>query len=134
MNDDLSSIFEKFNINKDSISPEMIDNIMGVLNNASNSSSNSDGSSSATSPDIDIDTILKIKSIMDKMNSKSGNPRSKLLYDLKPFLNETKQNKVDQYIKMDKMVELLPLIGGNFNTSLYSDNKALLFSLIALLF
>ncbi len=131
MNEDLSSMFEKLNINKDAISPEMIDNIRNMFNNISSSS---DSTSSSKSPDIDMDTILKMKSIMDKINAKNDKPSSKLLYDLKPFLNESKQNKIDKYVKMDKMVELLPLIGGDLNTHLYSDNQALLFSLIALLF
>lgn len=131
MNEDLSSMFEKLNINKDAISPEMIDNIRNMFNNISSSS---DSTSSSKSPDIDMDTILKMQSIMDKINAKNDKPSSKLLYDLKPFLNESKQNKIDKYVKMDKMVELLPLIGGDLNTHLYSDNQALLFSLIALLF
>lgn len=131
MNEDLSSMFEKLNINKDAISPEMIDNIRNMFNNISSSS---DSTGSSKSPDIDMDTILKMKSIMDKINAKNDKPSSKLLYDLKPFLNESKQNKIDKYVKMDKMVELLPLIGGDLNTHLYSDNQALLFSLIALLF
>lgn len=131
MNEDLSSMFEKLNINKDAISPEMIDNIRNMFNNISSSS---DSTSSSKNPDIDMDTILKMKSIMDKINAKNDKPSSKLLYDLKPFLNESKQNKIDKYVKMDKMVELLPLIGGDLNTHLYSDNQALLFSLIALLF
>lgn len=131
MNEDLSSMFEKLNINKDAISPEMIDNIRSMFNNISSSS---DSTGSSKSPDIDMDTILKMKSIMDKINAKNDKPSSKLLYDLKPFLNESKQSKIDKYVKMDKMVELLPLIGGDLNTHLYSDNQALLFSLIALLF
>lgn len=131
MNEDLSSMFGKLNINKDAISPEMIDNIRNMFNNISSSS---DSTSSSKNPDIDMDTILKMKSIMDKINAKNDKPSSKLLYDLKPFLNESKQNKIDKYVKMDKMVELLPLIGGDLNTHLYSDNQALLFSLIALLF
>lgn len=45
MNEDLSNIFEKFNINKDSISPEMINNLMGMLgNNFSNNSQQTDNS------------------------------------------------------------------------------------------
>lgn len=131
MNEDLSSMFEKLNINKDAISPEMIDNIRNMFNNISSSS---DSTGSSKSPDIDMDTILKMKSIMDKINAKNDKPSSKLLYDLKPFLNESKQSKIDKYVKMDRMVELLPLIGGDLNTHLYSDNQALLFSLIALLF
>lgn len=36
MNEDLSNLFDKFNINKDSISPEMVNNLMSILNNNSN--------------------------------------------------------------------------------------------------
>ena len=71
MNEDLSSMFEKLNINKDAISPEMIDNIRNMFNNISSSS---DSTSSSKSPDIDMDTILKMKSIMDKINAKNDNP------------------------------------------------------------
>lgn len=40
MNEDLSNLFDKFNINKDSISPEMVNNLMNMINN--NSSNNND--------------------------------------------------------------------------------------------
>ena len=109
MNEDLSSIFEKFNINKDAISPEMVDNIMGMLNN--NSTDNTTNNSNSSSPDIDIETILKMKSIIDKLNIKKEDPRSRLL----PYLNENRQNKLDQYIQMSKIMEILPLLGGDFN-------------------
>ena len=113
MNEDLSSIFEKFNINKDAISPEMVDNIMGMLNN--NSTDNTTNNSNSSSPDIDIETILKMKSIIDKLNIKKEDPRSRLLQSLKPYLNENRQNKLDQYIQMSKIMEILPLVGGDFN-------------------
>ena len=38
MNEDLSNLFDKFNINKDSISPEMINNLMNMLGDNSSSS------------------------------------------------------------------------------------------------
>ena len=135
MNEDLSNIFEKLNINKDAISPEAINNLIGMFNKTSSATEdNSTETNSSSNVDIDIDTIIKIKSILDKINTKNDNPRIKLLYDLKPFLNDSKKNKLEQYIKMDKMAQLLPLIGGDFNTRLYSDDKVLLFSLISLLF
>lgn len=134
MNEDLSSIFEKLNIDKNNISPEMIENIMKMFNNSSSNTSSSSDDETSFNPEFDIDTFLKIKSIMDKINVKSTNPRSKLLYDLKPFLDKTKQNKVDQYIKLDKLIELLPLLGSDISSFPISDNKVLLFSLLALLF
>ena len=117
MNEDLSSIFEKFNINKDSISPEMVNNLMDMLNQNSNNSNNSQNNNSSNNfGDIDFNTILKMKSVIDKMNIKND-PRSKLLQSLKPYLNENKQNKLDQYIQMSKIFEILPLIGGDVNAS-----------------
>lgn len=39
MNEDMSNLFDKFNINKDSISPDMINNLMNMLGNTSNHNS-----------------------------------------------------------------------------------------------
>lgn len=116
VNEDLSSIFEKLNINKDSISPEMINNLMAMLENNSSKDTSNASSNSAPS-DIDIETILKMKSIIDKMNVKKDDPRSRLLQALKPYLNENRQSKLDQYIQMSKIIELLPLLGGDFNAN-----------------
>jgi len=116
VNEDLSSIFEKLNINKDSISPEMIDNMMSIFNNSN--ANNNNNSESSASPDIDIDTILKMKSVIDKMNTKNDDPRSKLLQSLRPYLRETRQSKLDQYIQlmnMSKIIDILPFIGGDNN-------------------
>lgn len=136
MNDDLSNIFEKLNINKDAISPEMINNIMNMVGQSNEQSSDNSNSNSSnnTSPDIDMETILKIKSILDKMKTSGNSPHSKLLQDLKPYLDVNKQSKLDQYMKIDRAMDLLPLIGGDVRTPLYSDNQVLLFSLISLLF
>lgn len=40
MNEDFSNLFDKFNINKDSISPEMVNSLMNMLGN--NSSNNTE--------------------------------------------------------------------------------------------
>lgn len=117
MNEDLSNIFEKLNINKDSISPEMIDNLMSMFNNSSNTNDSCGSSNSYNStPDIDIETILKMKTIIEKMNKKNDDPRSKLLQSLRPYLRESRQAKLDQYIQlinMSKIIDILPLIGGD---------------------
>ena len=121
-NEDLSSLFEKFNINKDSISPDMINNLMNMLNGNSNSSNeNTDYSecdnneSNQSSNGIDFETILKMKTIIDKMNIQDD-PRSHLLQSLKPYLNENRKSKVDQYIKlmnMSRVMEVFPFFGGD---------------------
>lgn len=105
------------------ITPDMLSNLIGNLNNSegknssSNSSSNnyntsesnnSKDSSSNFSGNIDFETILKIKSIMETLNKKDD-PRSNLLYSLKPYLRETRQKKLDQYVNLFKITEVTNL-------------------------
>ena len=110
MNSDLSSLFEKFNIDKNSIPPDMVNNLMGMLNNSSNNSGNEQANTytqeetngSNSQNNIDFDTILKMKSIIDKMNIKDD-PRSNLLESLKPYLKESRRSKIDQYVQLMNM-------------------------------
>mgnify|MGYP003194469196 CR=1 FL=1 len=92
----------KNNIDFSKISPEMLNNIANMFNNSS-------GNSNSAS-NIDINTLLKMKNIMEKMNSKD-NPRSNLLLSLKPYLKESRKNKVDQYINLLNMGNLMDLFG-----------------------
>ncbi len=55
---------------------------------------------------FDINTILKIKDIMSSMNNKN-NPRNQLLYSLKPYLEDTKKEKLEQYIKIANLLSVL---------------------------
>lgn len=126
MNEDLSNLFDKFNINKDSISPEMVNNLMNMLGNNStennsqadnNYSDDSTNNSSSTSNfgNIDFETIMKMKSIIDKMNIKDD-PRSNLLESLKPYLKESRKSKVDQYIQLmnlSRVMDVFPFMGGD---------------------
>ena len=126
MNEDLSGLFDKFNINKDSISPEMLNNLMGMLGNSTFNNSEQNHNYSENNYDncqntssgfgnIDFDTIMKMKSIIDKMNIKDD-PRSNLLESLKPYLKESRKNKVDQYIQLmniSRVMDVFPFMGGD---------------------
>lgn len=82
------------------ISPEMINNLTSKLNSSSSTSSNNNNSESkGNNLNLDMNTILKMKSIMENMNNKND-PRANLLYSLKPYLRDSKKNKVDQYVNM----------------------------------
>ena len=53
---------------------------------------------------------------MDKMNQKKNDPRSNLLLSLKPYLKPSRKQKVDQYIQLFNMAEVLEaldLAGGD---------------------
>lgn len=135
-NEDMSDVFEKLNnfASGNNISPDMVNNLFNMINNsnASNSETNdnsnnntfqssnnsSDSSSSQNTSfntnGIDFETILKMKNIIDKMNTKND-PRSNLLQSLKPYLNDSRKSKVDQYIQlmnMSKVLDVFPFIGG----------------------
>mgnify|MGYP003296682382 FL=1 len=52
------------------------------------------------------------------MNTKSDDPRSKLLNSLRPYLKQSRQDKLDQYIQlmnMSKIIDILPFMGGENN-------------------
>jgi len=84
-------------------------NLGNILSNfSSNSNSNNDSSSANTNTSIDFETMLKIKSIMETMNSKND-PRSNLLYSLKPYLRESKRSKLDQYANLLKITQVTGL-------------------------
>ena len=131
MDGDMNDIFQKLNsILEDK---DMSDNLKNILNNFSssnntenssdnnssenfNSNKKSDNNSSNVNFDFDINTILKIKNIMDSLNNNSEDPRSNLLLSLKPYLGDSKKDKIDQYIKflhLAKVLEVFNPIGGD---------------------
>ena len=79
------------------VSPEMINNLSNILNsNAQTSSQNSSNQNINNSTpnnnnnfNLDMNTIMKMKSIMENMNNKND-PRANLLYSLKPYLRDSK--------------------------------------------
>lgn len=134
-NEDMSDIFDKLNsiAGQNNISPEMVNNLFNMFNNSNTVSnnahsssddnytsktynSNSDNQSSSFNANgIDFETIMKMKSIIDKMNAKDD-PRSNLLHSLKPYLKNSRKSKIDQYIQlmnMSKVMEVFPFMGGD---------------------
>ena len=98
---------------------DMIKNIGKMINDGNipddikniNNTDNSSTSSSST-PNIDFDTILKMKSIFEKMNS-NEDPRANLLRSLKPYLKESRKSKVDQYIQLFNMTKVMDIFKQN---------------------
>lgn len=67
-------------------------------------------------PDIDLNMMLKLKSIMDSMKNQKEDPRANLLRSLKPYLKSSRRDKVDQYIQMfqmTKVMEIFQELGGD---------------------
>ena len=61
-----------------------------------------------------MNTILKMKSIMEKLND-SNDPRANLLYSLKPYLRDNKKEKLDQYANMLNIAKIADLLKNDDN-------------------
>ena len=121
-NNDMSELFSKFsNMISEGKIPDEMKNILSSL--SSNGTISSEGDEQETkkeegSGQIDFETIMKMKTIMEKMKSSGSDPRANLLLSLKPYLKESRKEKIDQYIKlfsMSKAIELFNNSGGEGN-------------------
>ena len=116
-NGELSDVVSK-------IPPEMIQNFSSMMNSESNKNSTIDNNSSNSSSsnfsngfdfsNIDMNTVMKIKSVMDKMNAKDD-PRTNLLRSLKPYLRDERKDKVDQYANLMNVAQIATLFNNNSN-------------------
>lgn len=102
-------------------------NTTNNINNNSNSSGNVNSNTTTTNSqssntnnifgDFDINTMLKMQKIMNSINNdKQNDSRTNLLMSLKPYLKDSRKNKVDKYIqlmKMGKIFEIINPLGGD---------------------
>lgn len=123
----MSELFNKFG--KMMENGEIPDNIKNLLNNSGNFNSDSQNSSthndanvasdsqnSSNSNDsfnLDFETILRLQKIMSSMKNQKNDPRTNLLLSLKPYLKESRQQKVEQYINIFKMTKVLDLLNNS---------------------
>ena len=134
-NEDMSDVFKTLSnmLNSNNIPDnvkELINNIQASSSNSSNSNDNKDVSSNTSETSssfnnnvsndsqnsgIDMDTILKISKIVSKINNSQNDARANLLLSLKPYLKESRKNKVEQYVKLLNMSKVLEVISPNDN-------------------
>ena len=93
------------------VSPEMLNNLGNMMN--SNNQSNQNPSQNGNF-NLDMNTIMKMKSIMENMNNKND-PRANLLYSLKPYLRDTKKDKLDQYVNLLNVSKIADFMNQNNN-------------------
>lgn len=116
--ENLSGLFEKAKnmINEGNI-PDEVKDMMSKMTNNNGSGNNSTGNMSSGMPDIDMETMMKIKSVMEQMQKGADDPRANLLKSLKPYLRETRKDKVDQYVKMLNMSKVIETLNKSGNDS-----------------
>lgn len=112
MSEDLSDILN--NVKKMVDNGDIPDNLKEMLGNINTSGSSDIDTSnrkdnSNNDFNIDFQTILKMKNIIETMNKKDD-PRANLLYSLKPYLRDSRKTKLDQYVNLLNMTKIADIM------------------------
>ena len=99
MDDNISELIGKFS----NILKEKNIDLNGIYNNEEKSSETLESNDFS----IDIETILKIKNIIQKINQNDCSPRNAVLQSIKPYLEAEKKEKLDKYIKIANLLTIL---------------------------
>ena len=104
---------------------ENLQYILSNMNLSSNTNENNyqenNNSNNNNNFNIDFETVMKMKTIMDKFNSTKNSPEANLLLSLKPYLNNTRKQKLDQYMQflnITKVLEAFNSNGGGINNDI----------------
>lgn len=110
------------------ISPEMIQNFSKMLSNQENTAQNQETNSNQTNTSsentsnlnnnfdfsgIDMNTIMKMSSVIGKMNNSKDDPRANLLNSLKPYLRDSKKGKLDNYMNLLNVTKIAEIMKDN---------------------
>ena len=94
------------------------ENLQAILSNINFNSNNNDSNNNYNengnnSFNLDFETILKIKKAMDIFNSNKNSPEANLLLSLKPYLNNNRKQKLDQYMQFLNISKVLEAFNNN---------------------
>lgn len=98
--------------------PDELKTIIDNIKNSSSDKSSEQSSNDSNSFNIDMGTMLKMKQVIDSINSTKDDPRTNLLLSLKPYLKDSRKKKVEQYIKLfgiEKAFQAFDFLGGENN-------------------
>lgn len=121
-----------------SISPEMIQNFSKMLSNQNNNGTSvsadannnsntkninttnprdntsspnmSNSSNTFDISGIDMNTVMKMSSVIQKMNNTKNDPRANLLNSLKPYLRDSKKEKLDNYMNLLNVTKIAEIM------------------------
>lgn len=86
---------------------------MNFNNNNSNENQNNNYDSNNNNFNLDFETIMKMKRAMDIFNSSKNSPEANLLLSLKPYLNNNRKQKLDQYMQFLNISKVLEAFNNN---------------------
>ena len=114
-----------------SISPEMIQNFSKMLSNQGNNNQNQETNNYNSNNNknlnnnqnqetnnfdlsgIDMNTIMKMSSVLGKMKNSNDDPRANLLNSLKPYLRDNKKGKLDNYMNLLNVAKIAEIMKDN---------------------
>ena len=85
-------------------------NIQNIL---SNMNSQSEDNNQDNNFNLDFDTIMKMKTMIDAINSSKNSPEANLLLSLKPYLNSNRKRKLDQYMQFLNIAKVIEAFNAN---------------------
>lgn len=110
------------------ISPEMIQNFSKMLssqgeNQKSNTENNQTKSETQNESkqennnfdlnNLDMNTIMKMSSAINKMKDTKNDPRANLLNSLKPYLRDSKKGQLDNYMNLLNVAKIAEIMKDN---------------------
>lgn len=110
------------------ISPEMIQNFSKILsnqgenqnaNNQNNQVKKEEQNESKTEnstfdfSNLDMNTVIKMSSAINKMKDTKNDPRANLLNSLKPYLRDSKKGQLDNYMNLLNVAKIAEIMKDN---------------------
>lgn len=105
------------------ISPEMIQNFSKILSNQqanTNTQNNQETPKQEESTtnnfdfsNIDMNTVMKMSSVIGKMKDNKNDPRANLLNSLKPYLRDSKKGQLDNYMNLLNVAKIADIMKDN---------------------
>lgn len=59
---------------------------------------------------LNMDMMLKLGQVMQKLNSREGSDNARLIEALKPYLKSEHQKRADEAVRILKLLEILPAL------------------------
>lgn len=114
-NTDLENNNNDISSNSNETSFENLQAILANMNSSSDDNENSYNNQDNNNNNFNFDfaTIMKMKTIMDSFNSNKNSPEANLLLSLKPYLNNNRKQKLDQYIQFLNISKVLEAFNSN---------------------
>ena len=105
------------------ISPEMIQNFSKILSNqetskesrsqGDNQRAENSNNNSFDFSNLDINTVMKMSSAINKMKDSKNDPRANLLNSLKPYLRDSKKGQLDNYMNLLNVAKIAEIMKDN---------------------